>query len=386
VDISLRQALAWRSGRQFLIEGAGSVEEVVGRLVAVGAHSGDPELAVRRRLSAPGEADVAQALQDGRIMKTYAFRGATHFMTPAGAGVHLALRAASRMWELPSWVSHYELGAQDWPALREVVRDVLSDGPVTRAELIAGVTAHGRFSHLGPGLAHTSDTLLKPFAWQGDLCFGPVRDGQPTYQSPNAIPGWSGIPELEQAGREAVRAYFDAYGPAAPENLQYWLGNCLSAGRKRITRWLSDLSDELVEITVDGEPMLHARKHLDSLAKQPDTKPVTLLPGYDQWVLGPGTADTRVVPEEHRAAITRGAGLVLTGGVLTGTWTSRKDTLTISWFTQSTDLPTTDHPTADIPIAELSTADVSTADLPTAELESAVNRLATLLGRHLHLT
>ncbi|MGW6277924.1 DNA glycosylase AlkZ-like family protein [Kribbella sp. NPDC055071] len=360
MDIPLRQALAWRSGRQFLIEGAGSVKEVVGRLVAVGAHSGDPELAVRRRLSVPGEADVAQALQDGRVMKTYAFRGATHFMTPAGAGVHLALRAASRMWELPSWVSHYELGAQDWPALREVVRGVVSDGPVTRAELIAGVTADRRFSHLGPGLAHTSDTLLKPFAWQGDLCFGPVRDGQPTYQSPEAIPGWSGIPELELAGREAVRAYFDAYGPATADNLQYWLGNCLSAGRKRITRWLSELSDELVDITVDGEPMLHAKQHLDALAQQPVTKAVTLLPGYDQWVLGPGTADARVVPAKHRAEITRGAGLVLTGGVLTGTWTTRKDTLTISWFPRSTDTPPT-------------------------ELESAVNRLATLLGRNLHL-
>jgi hypothetical protein len=360
MKVSLQQALAWRLGRQFLTEGAGSVEEVVGRLVAVGAYSGDAELAVRRRLSAPGEDEVARALQAGRIMKTYAFGGGTYLMTPGGAGVHLALRAASRMWELPSWVSYYELGAQDWPALRAVVREVLSDGPVTREELIAGVTAHRRFSHLGPGFAHTSDTLLKPFAWQGDLCFGPARDRQPTYQSPDAIPGWRGIPELEQAGHEAVLAYFDAYGPATPENLQYWLGNRLSAGRKRITRWLGELADEVVEITVDGEPMLHARQHLDALAKQPATTAVTLLPGYDQWVLGPGTADARVVPVEHRALISRGASLVLAAGVVSGTWKIQKDTLTISWF-------------------------ASTGDVPSGEIESATGRLATLLGRDLHL-
>ncbi|WP_344218746.1 hypothetical protein [Kribbella sancticallisti] len=39
---------------------------------------------------------------------------------------------------------------------------------MTREELIAGVTAHRRFRHLGPGFAQTSDTLLKPFAWHGD--------------------------------------------------------------------------------------------------------------------------------------------------------------------------------------------------------------------------
>ncbi|GAB2677622.1 DNA glycosylase AlkZ-like family protein [Kribbella swartbergensis] len=360
MEISLRRALAWRMSRQFLTEGAESVEEVVGRLVAVGAHSGDPGLAVRRRLSTPGEDDVERAFQAGRIMKTYAFGGATHLMTPAQAGIHLALRAASRMWELPSWVSHYQLGAQDWPALRKVVREVLSDGPVTREELIAGATAHRRFSHLGPGFAHTSDTLLKPFAWQGDLCFGPARNGQATYQSPDAIPGWAGIPELERAGREAVLAYFDAYGPAKPENLQYWLGDRLGAGRKRITRWLADLADEIVEITVDGEPMLHARQHLDALAEQSATTAVTLLPGYDQWVVGPGTADARVVPAEHRAVITRGAPLVLTAGIVSGTWKIRKDTLTISWFVRAT-------------------------DIPSDEIESAAARLATLLGRDLHV-
>ena len=52
-------------------------------------------------------------------------------MTPEDGGAYLALRAAGRMWELPSWQSYYGLAPSDWPRLREVVRQALADGPLT---------------------------------------------------------------------------------------------------------------------------------------------------------------------------------------------------------------------------------------------------------------
>lgn len=330
----------------------------MGRLGAVPAVSGDADLAVRRRLgdSTPGE--VARALTEGRLMKTYAFRGATHLMNPMTAGCYLALRAASRMWELPSWVEHYRVEPQRWPRLREIVRALVADGPITRERLTAGVTEHPEFSHLGDAFTSRSDTFLKPFAWQGDICFGPVEDGHTTFQSPSASPCWRGVPDLHEAGRAAVAAYFDAYGPATPEHLRYWLGSGLSAGRKRITQWLTELADELVDITVAGETMLHARKHLDTLAEQPPSTAVILLPGYDQWVLGPGTADSRIVPSRRRATVTRGANLVVTRGVVTGTWKTNADTLAISWFAEA-------------------------GEPSKAEVELEAERLSTLLGQHL---
>src|SRR5687768_252256 len=130
--------------------GTESVAGVVRRLGAVPAQvDAAAELAVhaRRARSRPG--DVAQALAEGRIIKTFAFRGATHLMTPEDGGAYLALRAASRMWELPSWQSFYGLTPADWPSLREAVREALADGPVTRAELGAAVTARPSFRHLG---------------------------------------------------------------------------------------------------------------------------------------------------------------------------------------------------------------------------------------------
>src|SRR3954454_19247245 len=102
----------------------------------------------------PGEVRV-------RIIKTFAFRGATHLLTPEQGGAYLALRAASRMWELPSWQSYYGLAPGDWPGLREVVREALAGGPVTRDELGAAVTARRGYRHLGFAFADGAGTLLK---------------------------------------------------------------------------------------------------------------------------------------------------------------------------------------------------------------------------------
>ena len=135
MSISWAQALAWRMRRQLLDPvGSESVEGVVARLGAIQAQSDSASalsIDTRRQRSRAG--DLSRALADGRIIRTFAFRGATHYMTPEDAGIYLARRAASRMWELPSWQTFYGLTPTDWPALREVVRDALTEGPLTRA-------------------------------------------------------------------------------------------------------------------------------------------------------------------------------------------------------------------------------------------------------------
>ena len=107
VSISWSQALAWRKRRHLLDPvGTEAVEDVVRRLGAVQAQlDSAAELAVRTRRRRSRSGEVARALADGRLIKTFSFRGATHLMTPEDGGAYLALRAASRMWELPSWQS-----------------------------------------------------------------------------------------------------------------------------------------------------------------------------------------------------------------------------------------------------------------------------------------
>lgn len=324
--------------RQQLLDPIGTepVAGVVRRLCAIPAqpeHAAELAIRVRRQKSRPGE--LSRALAEGRVIKTFAFRGATHLMTPEEGGIYLALRAASRMWELPSWQSFYGLKPSDWPAFRATVREALAGGPVTREELKAAVTTRPAFRHLGFAFADTADTLLKPLAWHGEMSFGPQRDGQATFQRLDDNPRWAGIPDLSVAGPLAVEAYFEAYGPATPDHVQYWLGAGLSAGRKRIQSWIGGVGDRLAEVEIEGQQAFVLREHLKELTATPATIAVRLLPGRDQWILGPGTADARVVPPAHRKLVNRQSNVVIVGGVVSGTWSLPGKRLEVTWFPEA---------------------------------------------------
>jgi hypothetical protein len=358
--ISWPQALAWRMRRQLLAPvGTESAAGVVRRLGAVPAQlDAAAELAVRTRRARSRPGELARGLAEGRIIKTFAFRGATHLMSPEDGGAYLALRAASRMWELPSWQSFYSLAPSDWPVLRDAVREALADGPMTRDELVAAVTAVPRFGHLGFAFADGASTLLKPLAWQGDMSFGPPREGRTTFQRLDANPRWGGIPDLDGAGVRAVEAYFRTYGPATPEHVNYWLGEGLGAGRKRIRSWITSLGDRLVTVDIDGESRYVLRADLEELAATPASAAVRLLPGYDQWVLGPGTADAHVVPPARRQLVSRQANIVVVGGVVSGTWSLTDDRVVAAWFAEA-------------------------GPPPQEALAEEVARLATIIGRPL---
>ena len=324
--------MAWRLRRHLLHPvGNSSVGDVVGRLGAVPAYPDNtPELAAGLRRSGSRFGDVARALDAGEVFKTYAFRGATHLLTPEEGGAYLALRASGRQWELPSWQETYGLAPGDWPAFRETIREAVADGPLTRQELSVAVGRQRRFRDAAAGLGSNSATLLKPLMWQGDLCFGPSRDGEGTFQG--LRPRWragQGCRTSTTRAVRAVEAYVRTYGPTSPDGVQYYLGAGLSAGRKALRGWLDELSDRLVAVDIDGEEFLVCADDVDDLASTVVSPTVRLLPAADPWVMGPGTADPHVVPPAHRQPVTRGANLVLAGGVVAGTWTRKAGTLAV---------------------------------------------------------
>jgi len=327
------QALAWRLERHLLDPvGSSSVADVVRRLGAVlSMDESLADLAVRTRSTTARGGDLAQALADGSVIKAFAFRGSMHYLSPEDGGVYLALRSAGRQWELPSWVDYYRLAPSDWPDFRAAVREALSDGPLTIAELGDALTRHTAYAHLGAVFDEGAGTLIKPLTWQGDMSFGPPRDGQHTFQRLDTNPRWAGIPDLDDAGPRAVIAYLRTYGPATLEHVHYWLGNGLSAGRRRLDRWIVGLRDQVAAVDVDGTTAYVVRDDVQSLLDAPPSEAVRFLPGHDQWVMGPGTKDVHVTPPPLRDAMTRKANPLVVGGVVRGTWTRKGDALTVSW-------------------------------------------------------
>jgi hypothetical protein len=361
-SITWGQALGWRLERHLLDPvGSESVADVVRRLGAVlSMDESLAELAVRTRRTTSRSGELAKALADGTVIKVFAFRGSMHYLSPEEGGSYLALRSAGRQWELPSWVEYYRLTPADWPGFRAAVREALSDGPLTISELGDVLATQRAYRHLKPVFDDGAGTLIKPLCWQGDLSFGPPRDGRHTFQRLDVNPRWNGVPDLDDAGPRAIAAYLRTYGPATFDRVHYWLGAGLSAGRKRIDTWLSGLRGELVAVDVEGTTAYVVREDVDSLVAALPSHALRFLPGHDQWVMGPGTKDVHVTPQARRDLVTRKANPVIVGGVVCGTWARKDDDLTVTWLHER--------------------------PRPDGAIEEEAARLAAILGRDLHLT
>ena len=366
VKVGRPQALAWRM-RRHLLEPVGDspVEAVVGRLCGVQAQvASSAELAVRVRRAASSPGEVARALADGRLIKTWAMRGTLHLLTPEAGVAFLSLIAAAQPWARPSWQRYFGVTPEVLQALREAAREALDGTALTREELVSAIASRPGLGHVGEALRSGWGTLLKPLAWQGDLCFGPTQGARVTFMRPEAAsPRWPGLPDPEQAAPVAIAAYLGAYGPTTVEAFGNWMAGGWF-GRRRLRGWFEALGDRVAAVEVDGEAAWVLAEHADELASSSPTAAVRLLPGFDQYVLGPGTADDTVVPAGRRGAVSRQSGwiapVVVAGGRVGGTWELDGDLVRVAWF------PETGRP-------------------PAAALESEVGRLGGILGRGLGL-
>ena len=92
-------------------------------------------------------------------------------------------------------------------------------------------------------------------------------------------------------------------GPATVEAFSAWVSGG-SFSKKRMRTWFTDLGDAAVELDVDSERAWILAEHADKLAATKPTTAVQLLPGFDQYVLGPSTKDGHVAHAEPRAEAT----------------------------------------------------------------------------------
>jgi winged helix DNA-binding protein len=345
VKVTWQQALALRMERHLLDPiGKLPVPRVVRRLCGVQAQvASSAELAVRVRREASRPGEVGRALSQGRLIKTWAMRGALHLLTPEEAGAFLSLMAAGRSWERPSWQRYFGVTPEKMDVLRRAVRQALDGTVLTRDELVTAVIAQRGLGHVGEALRSGWGTLLKPLAWQGELCFGPSRGNRVTFMRPEAASShWAGVPAPDEAAPVAIAAYFSAYGPATIDSFGNWLAGGWF-GKRQLRTWFSALGDRLAKVEVEGEQAYVLAEDLDELTSARPTTAVRLLPGFDQYVLGPGTADGHVVPAARRAAVSKQSGwispVVVAGGVVCGTWELDGERVRVAWFREAGRLP-----------------------------------------------
>jgi hypothetical protein len=327
------QVLAFRMRRQLLDPVASvGVVDVARRLCGIQSQvPAAAGLAVAVRQAEPTPGGLARALADRQLLRTWAMRGALHALDPAEAGAYLALVGASRYWERGSWQRTFGVTPDEMEELVAAVADALDGRVLTREELVAAVVERLDRPDLEEQLRSGWGAVLKPVAWQGYLCHGPADGNRVTFARPDTWPGWRGVPRPEEAAPVAIPAYLRAYGPATIDTFDAWLTRGTSK-RKALRGWFTDLDDRLATVDIaadDGggaEPRtaLLVAEDVDELVGTPPTDAVRLLPGFDQYVLGPGTGAAEVVPPARRSLVSKTAGwispVVVAGGRVAGVW------------------------------------------------------------------
>jgi hypothetical protein len=261
-------------------------------------------------------AEVERArVQDRSVVRTWAMRGTLHLIPASDAGWMIPLFGPVFIRQNRS--RRAELGLTDDVSLRahQGLRDLLADGPLTRAELIDPLTKLNIPTE-GQAIAH----LLSRAAMEGLICFGPDRGSKPTYVLlEDWVPVGDPLP-VAAAHAELARRYLAAYGPAAPVDLSAWSGLALRDCRAGFDL----ISDVLVEAEAAGSKSWLLRDRLGWLdSPVEDSLAVRLLGGFDTYLLGYRSRELVVLPEQAKR-INAGGGLIrptlLVNGRAAGTW------------------------------------------------------------------
>ncbi|WP_156760301.1 DNA glycosylase AlkZ-like family protein [Microbacterium karelineae] len=300
------EARRWRWSSQLLGGSDLSPTQVVDRAIAL---QGQDLPAVLRAIairSRPGTtiADVRAAFDRGELVRSWPVRGTLFATTPAHLTALLSL-TADRIHR--STIRRREqLGLDDDTLSRahEVAQETLAGG-LTRSELLAlwadaGIEAAG-----GRGYH-----LIFHHAVAGRWHWGAFRgDEQVLTPSPGESRGEDPLPRI-------IRGLVAARGPVTDDDLAWWLKLPKTQVRKAAA------SADLDAVSIDG-----AAAWVADLGADPGDTGVTLVPGFDEWILGYGDRSLTASAAMQAALVPGNNGVfrpaVIVDGVTVGTWRAR---------------------------------------------------------------
>lgn len=270
--------------------------DVVGHLVAVQAQ--DPvgaRLSVRARSSGLTATDVDRALNERELVVSWLNRGTLHLVRSedlpwlhALTTPQLAVSNRTRLRQCGVTQAHSERAV-------EIIQEVLTDGPATRAELRAALEADG-VPVLGQAVPH----LLLLATLRGVCVRGPVVGREHAFV---LLQDW--LPESAPVDRDRAlaqlgRRYLRSHAPATDRDLAKWAG--------------IPLRDARTALSLAGPP--------DDTEQAPALPPPRLLGVFDELLMG--WASREPVLGEHTQLVTSNGifrAVVLVEGRAAGTWT-----------------------------------------------------------------
>jgi hypothetical protein len=266
-------------------------------------------LGVRARAPELSDADTLHALEVERsIARTSLMRGTIHLVDTADLrwlvrliGPSIARKFRTRWTQLGLTEPVLERTAAALPAL-------LADGPRTRREIRAGLTAAALLPQSpDPQAVDTHVTLHA--STLGLICRGPDRGRDATFVLiDDWVPDAPAGPSGDAALAELARRYFAAYSPASAADFAAWSG--LAAGPA-----VALIRDELDVLDVDGRQLFRR-------AAADPVRGVRLAPAFDNYLIGYRDRSA-LIATEHVPAVYQGGWIrptVLRDGRVIGAW------------------------------------------------------------------
>lgn len=261
------------------------------------------------------------ALADRRLVTGTLLRGTLHLVSAREHPHYAAVADAVADWRRTK-------AASDRDTIQAALRAFAAE-PRTPAEIAAWAE---RWVAGRPGsVAAEEIDRQRELGWRPLLRWnGLVRSAADWAKSPrdNVAAPHPPADDLAAALEEVVRRHLRAFGPAAPEDVAYWIGWRVGAVREAMAAMeLQEVGDGLLDLPDAPRP-----------APAADPPPRLLAP-FDSVLLAyvPGRRE-RILPDRHRTAVFEGKNLqvrptFLVGGRVAGRWsiaaTPTRATLTL---------------------------------------------------------
>lgn len=259
-------------------------------------------------------ASVEQAIEDGRIIRTWPMRGTLHFIPPDEVRWRLALSASRKLAADGRRMAQLELTTDIMARCSDLLGEALSGGKrLSRPDVMALLESVG-ISTQGQRGYH----ILWYLSQSGVLCPGPLDGKQQTYVLlDDWAPGARDLPR-DDALAELARRYVISHGPATEYDLAWWAGITLTDAR----HGLELASAGLITDVIDGAAYWMAA---ETPAPPPqDASGVFLLPGFDEYLLGYKERGAVLAADYAPRIIPGNSGvfrpMIVVAGQVVGTW------------------------------------------------------------------
>jgi hypothetical protein len=312
VKIAAHQALAFRLARHHLAERTTPLEAAIVGLQDTPPGAAGTAFAAR----ADGGPDAF-----GELLVVPSLRGAPMAIDPADQAIftegiappdeEAAKAVVGNAWK--PLEEHTAMEALDIAS--EAVRDALAQGPLVKTDFHRAITERVpedlRWWCKGCGEHHVHPSLWRATGIRGVLAVV-GRDGRsPVYGAPPATP------PVDDPGAELARRFLRHYAPTRPKLLADWAGITTAHATQ-----LWERAGEVAEVELAGKKAWALAEDADALSDPPPVVGVRLLPSLDP-LSGSRDRELLAPDPDMRKQIWKmlgGAGMVLAGGALAGTW------------------------------------------------------------------